>query len=209
MPIEAAHTKFHNLQAEANSLVQAWTITLNSQTGNSTVSPLHSEWITETAFTKLFIAFEDFMESAFCHYLLGSHGLNLASPIRRAMPTDFQHASKMVKGKNPFTEWGNAEQIEMFASLYFVQGHPFSPALKGSSTALNNAKVLRNAMVHRDGTTQVKLEGLAQRLLTVPKPGITPAGLLTSYIPRSMPRQSVYAYFEEVLSLTVDAISNC
>lgn len=154
--------------------------------------------ITVAAFLNMFIAWESFIEACFVSLMTGGATVSGAVPNRFVSPPNTQAAHAMIIGTNRYFDFANIDNVRKIARIYFDQGYPFEPHLTGVVMDLNDLKTMRNASAHVTSTTQVTLEGLAQRVLGTPQPGIGLYTLLTSLHPGGA-GQTVYATYRDKL----------
>lgn len=141
-------------------------------------SKIERQALTEHAFLKFFIAWEYYLERIVLRYSLGDTS-NRGNPAnRRILPQNEEHSYDLIRGKSPFVEWGNIDQIRMISKLFFDNGQPFEIPLSSVSRDLMEAKIIRNAIAHIGTTTQKKLEDLTVRKTGTPYIGITPYDLV-------------------------------
>ena len=74
----------------------------------------------------------------------------------------------MIIGNFKYFDYANILFVIKLASLYFQNGYPFEPYLSASQTDIGDMRTMRNASAHISSTTQRALEGLAQRILSIP-----------------------------------------
>ncbi|WP_157499303.1 hypothetical protein [Lysobacter sp. Root604] len=191
MPITTALTVFQAKAAQCDSLIAS------GHRANADGAPLFSaldrEQITVAAFLNFFIAWEEFVETTFAHFLLGIPTISGVAPVRYANPPGIDAAKKMVIGLNKYFDYSNQENIKKAVGIYFEGGYPFKQHIDSVSSDLSDMRTMRNASAHISSTTQTALEGLAQRIFGAPQPGITLYTLLTSLDPRLADGGTVYS----------------
>lgn len=141
--------------------------------------------ITIAAFLNLYIAWETFLEDSLTKLMSGSPTISGAVPIRYVHPLTQDHAKNMVIGINRYFDYANLQYFTRIVKMYFDGGYPFEPHLSSIHTDLTDMRTMRNASAHITTTTQTALEGLAQRLLGTPQPGIDLYSLLTAIHPHA------------------------
>jgi hypothetical protein len=136
-----------------------------SSAGNYIRSDQEIEFLVTSAFLKLFIAWESFLEKSFVTYLTGGSSIGGTRPTKYANPIDQEHAHKLLIGTQKYVDWANNEIVNRVAVLYFENGEPFKTALDSISTDLSDLRTIRNASAHISSTTQKKLDAVASRVL--------------------------------------------
>lgn len=191
MPITTALAVFQAKAAQCDSLIASGHRVDANDMPLFTV--LDREQITVSAFLNFFIAWEEFIETTFAHFLLGAPTISGVAPVRYATPPDIEAAKKMVIGLNKYFDYSNQENIKKAIGIYFEDGYPFKEHIDSVSSDLSDMRTMRNASAHISSTTQKALEGLAQRVLGGPQPDITLYTLLTSQDPRLADGGTVYS----------------
>ena len=206
MPIANANVLFNAKAAQCNSLiVSAHRIDV---AGVSLFSASEQEQITVAAFLNLFIAWEEFLENTFAHFLLGVPTISGIAPVRYAAPPDLNAAKSMLIGLNKYFDYSNHELVKKAATIYFRDGYPFKQHIDSISSDISDMRTMRNASAHISSTTQAALEALAQRILGSPQPGITLYKLLTSSDPRLATAGTVYSGARDKLLAAATLIAN-
>ncbi|WP_146214424.1 hypothetical protein [Rhizobium sp. 11515TR] len=157
------------------------------------------EQITEAAFLNLFIAWEGFVEAAFSDFMMGDATVSGAQPAKYVSPPTREHSSKMVIHTNKYFDFSNHEAVKRLAKLYFDNGYPIDGPVSSIIAELGELKSIRNACAHISTTTTAALEGLANRILGQPQPGISVYRLLTMVDPRLQNNLTVYAGYRDKL----------
>lgn len=205
MPIAQALATFGVKSLQCDSLVS------NAHRLDAAGIPLFPqidrEQITVAAFLNLFVAWEEFLESAISHFMAGAATLSGTQPVRFAVPQTAEDAKKMMIGANRYFDYANHELVLRMVRLYFQNGYPFEPNLSSILSDLADLRTLRNSSAHISSTTQVALEGLAQRIFGTPNPGITLYATLTTVDPRSTAGNTVFAEARAKLLSTAQLIA--
>lgn len=205
MPIAQALAKFGAKSSQCDSLIS--NAHRLDAAGASLFPQIDREQITVAAFLNLFVAWEEFVESAISHFMAGSATLSGTQPVRFAVPPTAEDAKKMMIGANRYFDYANHELVLRMVRLYFQNGYPFEPNLSSILSDLADLRTLRNSSAHISSTTQVALEGLAQRIFGIPKPGITLYAMLTAVDPRSVTGNTVLAEARDKLLSTAQLIA--
>lgn len=176
-------------------------------TGMSLFPARDQQQITVAAFLNLFIAWESFLEACFVSLMTGGATISGAAPNRFASPASTRAAHAMIIGINRYFDFANIENVRKVAGIYFEQGYPFEPHLTAVVVDLTDLRTMRNASAHVTSTTQISLEGLAQRILGTPQPGISLYGLLTAMHPAGA-GQTVYATYRDKLLAAAQLVAD-
>lgn len=176
-------------------------------TGSYLFDKAFRDFVVESAFLKIFIAWETFLENCFLSYSMANPSMSGLVYVRYARPLDEAHAGKMVVGTQKFIDWSNPTNILTYSKLYFESGEPFRSVISSINEDLLNLKSIRNAAVHLTSTTKTPLEALAARILGNPSPGISVSDLLLNIHPDSATNETVFAKYTKMLDAAVIAIA--
>lgn len=206
MPIAGAVASLKAKAAQCDSLIaSAHRVGVN---GAPLFVAAEQDMITVAGFLNLFVAWEEFLETAMSQFMIGILTLSGNAPVRYATPPDVEVAKRMLIGVNKYVDFANHDVVRKMAALYFQNGYPFEPHLSGIATDLADLRTMRNASAHLSSTTQRALESLAQRIFGVPHPGITLYAMLTAVDPRSAAGATVFAEARDKLLATAQAVAN-
>lgn len=164
------------------------------------------EFIISSAFLKMFIYWEGFLEQAFIIYLTGGSSTNGDTLTKYANPTDEEHAHKMIIGTQKYVDWANHEIVMRLSSLYFENGSPIVSILTSIRTELSDLKNIRNAAAHISSTTQTKLDAIASRVLGSTVTNTT----VDNFIMRSHPDDAtitILQHYQNILDIAAENIA--
>ncbi|MBB6501219.1 hypothetical protein [Pedobacter cryoconitis] len=177
--------------------------------GSYKIAPNLRVFISESAFLKMFIAWETFVEKSFVDYLVNEESILLRRPAKWVSPIDISHAHQIIIGNQKHMDWSNPETIRKISKIYFHQGYVFDSALGSINVDLMDMKTIRNSAAHVSSTTTSKLDGLATRIIGPPSLGYTAYQLLFSTDPRSVPvAQNVLTRYLDLLDIAAQEIAN-
>lgn len=174
--------------------------------GNNLWKTSEAIFITESAFLKMFIAWETFLERSFVLYLMGNLSITGKTVIKYATPIDEEHAHKILIGAMKYVDWSNPEIVRKFAKLYFDSGEPYESAISSAYIDLMDLKTIRNSSAHLSSTTTRNLDGLATRKLNRPSAGITVYDLVLEIDPNSAGNTILKSY-QDILDATANIIA--
>ena len=167
------------------------------------------EFICESAFLRIFIGWETFVENCFIDYLLGETSILNNRPAKWANPLNREHANQIIIGNQKFMDWSNPEAIRKISQVFFHQGYVFNTALGAITNDVMDLKTIRNSAAHSSSTTSSKLDGLSSRILNVNCVNYTAYQLLFSTDPRSTPTvQTVLDRYMQLLEVAAEQIAN-
>lgn len=205
MPLAAAFAKFTVDAAQCDSLLG--TAHHQDAAGAYLFPPADRSLITQAAFLNLFIAWEGFLEEAFSRFMVGSPTTSGVQPVKYVSPPTTEAAKSMIIGNSKYFDYANIDFVRKLAALYFQNGYPFEPHLSASQSDISDMRTMRNASAHISSTTQRALEGLAQRILSVPAPGITLYALLTTVDPNSAGGTIIFQTYRDKLLVAAELIA--
>lgn len=193
-----AELNMHILYANAKTATGRFKIAVNLR-----------EFICESAFLRMFIAWETFVENCFVDYLLNEPSILNNRPAKWVNPMNKEHALEIIIGNQRFMDWSNPEAIRKVSQIYFHQGYVFNSTLSAINNDLMDLKTIRNSAAHMSSTTASKLDGLSTRVLTVPCINYTAYKLLFSIDPRTTTSsQTVLERYLEILDFAAEQIAN-
>jgi len=164
-------------------------------------------FISESAFLKIFISWENFLESCFIDYLMNEQSILGNRPAKFANPIDVDHAHELLIGTQKYVDWANPEITKKLSKIYFHQGYVFNSQLSSIQSQLFDLKSIRNSAAHLSSTTSSKLDGLSTRLLNRRCQGYTAYQLLFSNDP-ALPTQSILDNYLGLLDVSAEIIAN-
>lgn len=167
------------------------------------------EFICESAFLRIFIGWETFVENCFVDYLLNEPSILNNRPAKWVNPINKDHAQEIIIGNQRFMDWSNPEAIRKISQIYFHQGYVFNTSLSAVNNDLMDLKTIRNSAAHMSSTTSSKLDGLSTRILTVACVNYSAYKLLFSVDPRSIiPNETVLDRYLNLLDVAAEQIAN-
>ena len=167
------------------------------------------EFISESAFLRIYIAWETFVENCFVDYLLNEPSILNNRPAKWVNPIDKEHAHQIIIGNQRHMDWSNPEAIRNISKIFFHQGYIFNTSLSAINTDLMDLKTIRNSAAHISSTTTSKLDGLSTRILNTPCSDYTSYKLLFSIDPRStVPNTNVLNRYLQIIDVAAEQIAN-
>ena len=106
----------------------------------------------------MFIAWETFLEETLANLMAGILTISGSVPVRYVSPLSDTHAKTMIVGTRPYFDFANHDNVRTVAAIYFKDGVPIEPHLRGIVSELSDLKTIRNACAHFQSTTQMPLE---------------------------------------------------
>lgn len=167
------------------------------------------EFICESAFLRIFISWETFLENSFVDYLLNEPSVLNNRPAKWANPINKEHAQEIITGNQRFMDWSNPETIRKISQIFFHQGYVFNTTLSAINNDLMDLKAIRNSAAHMSSTTSGKLDGVSTRILNVQCENFTAYRLLFSIDPRTNPaNRTVLSRYIQILDVAAEQIAN-
>ena len=136
--------------------------------------------LVEYGLLRFFGQWERFIEQCFIEYMLGEKSTADYSLNRYVLPSDADHAYRIVKNVNQYPDWTDIEKITTNAINFFENGGPFS-MLRTMKATLNEIKKVRNAIAHTSLKAKSDFEGLVRSKVGHSPEGITPAKFLSEH----------------------------
>jgi len=167
------------------------------------------EFICESAFLRIFIAWETFLEKSFVDYLLNEPSILNNRPAKWVNPISKEHAQEIIIGNQRYMDWSNPEAIRKMSQIFFHQGYVFNTTLSAINNDLMDLKAIRNSAAHMSSTTSGKLDGVSTRILNTPCVNYTAYRLLFSVDPRSAAANlTVLDRYLQILDVAAEEIAN-
>lgn len=137
------------------------------------------EIISELAFLRIFIAWEDFLEESFIRYLIGVKSPSGYSPERFINPSNMKIAKNIISGeRREYIKWNSASEIIARSEIYFKDGEPYGSVLQGTATDLDDMNVIRNRITHRSTISKDKFNNFVRKRFGHGIRGMTPGRFL-------------------------------
>lgn len=205
MPISAALSLFRSEVATFQSHVtKAFT---PNASGAYLLTQQERSFVVDSAFLRIFIAWEGFLESVFIYYLLGNPSSAGTLAVRHATPATEQHARDMLIGTQKYVDWANPEIVRKLAKLYFYNGEPIEPVISAIQGDLFDIKTVRNAAAHLTSLTRKQLDALASRKLRRTCTMISVSDFILSADPAHSTGGSVLDNYVSILDAGADNIA--
>jgi hypothetical protein len=204
MSLDDTLTEFRAGIAQTNRLI---TMAHEQNADGDDIFDLESkDFIITSAFLKMFIYWESFIEASFSKYLTGELSTEGTSVTCFASPNDREHALKMLIGTQKYVDWANHDIVTRLAKLYLADGEPFRSNLTSISTELTDLKTIRNSAAHSSSTTRHPIDAFASRILGVSISGIGVASLVMKLHPLDLSK-TVLMYYQNILEITAENIA--
>ncbi len=165
------------------------------------------DFITDSAFLKIFISWETFLEKSFISYILGETSINGNTIIRYVKPLDANHANKLLIGTQKYVDWSNPDIVKKLSNLYFSAGNPIDTFLSSNMSDLFDLKTIRNAAAHLSSTTKPQLDSLATRKLGRQITNISVSDFIFSLDPNSATGDTILTTYLKYLDVTAEGIA--
>lgn len=174
--------------------------------GNDLYSEDKKEFIVTSAFLKMFIYWEEFLENIFINYLVGEPSLDGTQVNTFVSPQSPEHARKILIGTQKYVDWANQEIVRRLADIFFENGEPLATNIASISTELSDLRTIRNAAAHVSSTTQPKLDALASRISSRTSSNISVSKLVMMLDPNDQSFTILQSY-QNILDITAENIS--
>jgi len=188
-------TTFRVSVAEANSFT---TLAFQQDAaGNYMLSQNQREFITDSAYLRLFIAWETFLENSFIKYMLGEPSILGNVITRYVQPLN-----------EKYVDWSNPEIIKRLCNLYFSPGNPFDTYVSSIFADLFDLKTIRNAAAHLTSSTRQQLDSLGTRKLQRPCNNLKVSDLIFAVDPNSTNNETILTTYLDKLDISAEGIAN-
>tara|TARA_R110002124_G_scaffold234747_1_gene400058 strand:+ start:1265 stop:1891 length:627 start_codon:yes stop_codon:yes gene_type:complete len=174
--------------------------------GNDLFDSTKKEFVITSAFLKMFIYWETFIEESFSKYLTGELSTNGTSVICYISPNNREHALKILIGTQKYVDWANHEIVRRLAKLYLENGEPLASNIASISSELSDLKTVRNAAAHLSSTTRHQLDALSSRVLSRNITNTDVATFMMQLHP-SDSTKTVLQYYQNLLDIAAESIA--
>lgn len=206
MPLQDSLNNFRSSVAETNTFIAiAFQV---DAAGNYILPQNQRNFITDSAYLKLFIAWETFLESSFLKYMLGELSVLGRTVVRYVNPRDEKHANSILIGTQKYVDWSNPDIVKRLSNLYFDVGNPIDTFIGSIHTDLMDLKTVRNAAAHLTSTTGHQLDGLASRKLSGTYSNIKVSDYIFAVDPSSPTGDTILTNYMTILDVAAEGIAN-
>lgn len=160
----------------------------------------------ELAFFRAFLAWETFLEDSWLWYVLGDRPLRGRTPARYVHPPNVAAAKKFVRDGRSYAKWERAAEVAARAEQFFRKGWPYADVLRARQSALEDARLIRNAIAHDSEAAWQGFEAVARRHLTALPANLTVGGFLITTKAGTSPPESYLEYFLSIFQTSADQI---
>lgn len=175
--------------------------------GNDIFDVAKKDFVISSAFLKMFIYWEAFVEDSLAKYLIGELSTTGDQVNRFVQPNNRDHALKILIGSQKYVDWANHEIVSRLAKLYLVDGDPLASNLMSISRELSDLKTVRNAAAHLSSTTRPQLDALSTRVLGRNMVNIDVATFIMHLHPLD-PTKTVLQYYQNLLDIVAENIAS-
>ncbi|GDX10900.1 hypothetical protein LBMAG57_26720 [Verrucomicrobiota bacterium] len=206
MPIGTALTAFRaEIATHQGYITNAF---VQDAAGNYLMGAQQQSFVVDSAFLRMFIAWETFLEEVFVRYLLGNPSVAGTLAVLFANPGTEERAREMLVGTQKYVDWANPEIVRKLSRIYFNNGEPIGPAISAIQSDLFDLKTVRNAAAHLTTTTGRLLDALATRRLGHNCINISVSGFVLAPDPTPGAAGSILDSYIVLLDATAHNIAN-
>lgn len=160
------------------------------------ISVKRRDSLVELAFLRAFLAWETFLEQSFILYLSGQSPPRGRSPRRYAFPPNQRVAMDwLIPEGREYAQWTVPMHVSGRAERFFQAGRPFTPVLRQNQNALDEARLIRNAIAHESAAARARFETIVRTKLGTLPPKFTVGGFLGMIMPASAPPVSFLEFY--------------
>lgn len=160
------------------------------------ISARRRDSLIELAFLRAFLAWETFLEHSFILYLSGQKPPRGRAPHRYAFPPTQKLAMDwLIPEGRDYAQWTTAQHVSERAERFFQAGRPFTAVLRGNQNALDDARLIRNAIAHESSTARAKFEAVVRTKLGHLPSNFSVGGFLGMTVPASAPPMSFLEFY--------------
>lgn len=180
-------------------------------------APRQRDQIVASSFLGIYVAWEDFLESAFVGYMMGEPAIEPGkpaipwrSPVRFVRPKTLENARQMLVGTQRYFDFSNHQFVVTMSKVFFeAESNPFTDSLPAVQEMLDEMKTVRNASAHMQSSTQVAMDRLARKRLTAAAVlPCNPSQFLLARDPTDKSGQSILSVYHSKLDIVAERIVN-
>ena len=206
MPLVDSLNNFRSSITEANGFIS---IAFQQDASGTYLLPQNQrDFITDSAFLKMFIAWETFLESIFIKYMLGELSILGTMVPRFVQPSNKDHALQILIGTQKYVDWSNPEIVKRLSNIYFANGNHIDIFISSIFIELFDLKTIRNAAAHLSTTTGKQLDSLGSRLLNLTQANLTVSQLIFTSDPSGTGGTTFLSTYLTKLDITAEGIAN-
>ena len=205
MSLNDSLTTFRDSVAEANSFI-ALAFQQNDN-GDYVLSQNERDFITDSAYIKIFISWETFLENCFIQYMLGERSILGNEITRYVQPLHEKHANDLLIGTQRYVDWSNPETVKKLSILHFASGNPFDVYISSMMSDLFDLKNIRNAAVHLSSTTRQQLDSIGTRKLKRPCNNLKVSDIIFAIDPDSTSNETIFTTYLNKLDVSAEGIA--
>lgn len=206
MPLVDTLNNFRDSVVEANGFIAL--AYQQDGSGNYILPQNQRDFISDSAYLKLFIAWESFLESSFIQYMLGEPSILGNTVTRYVQPVDEKHANKLIIGTLKYVDWSNPEIVKRLCNLYFTAGNPIDTYVSSMMADLFDLKIVRNAAAHLTSTTRQQLDSVGTRRLKRACTNLKVSDYIFAVDPDSSASETILTTYLNKLDITAEGIAN-
>lgn len=207
MSLNDSLTAFRSSITEANGFIS---LAFQQDSNGKYVLPQNQrEFITDSAFLKIFIAWETFLEDCFIQYMLGEPSILGNTITRYIQPKNKDHAHSLLIGTQRYVDWSNPDTLRTLCNIYFEdRNNPFERSISSLFSDLRDLKTIRNAAAHLSSTTQPQLDSLGSKKLKKPLHNLKVFDVIFAIDPDSNPSKTFFTTYIDKLDVAAEGIAN-
>ncbi len=171
------------------------------------------EFLIESAFLRMFIYWESFIEKTFVCYLTKNLGDDFdvdSCPQSYAQAIDEIHANSLLIGQGSFVNWSKSDSVSKLAKAFFYEGAPYQTSLSSINSTLSHLSKIRNNTAHISSTTRSQFVAVITKTFnghhTHDECSVSEF-LMLSY--PSEPSKTILQKYQEQLLAAAHVISTC
>lgn len=158
--------------------------------------------LVESAFMRIFLEWEIFLETSFIAYLQNENDLKGNTFASFAHPTDDSHAYSMLKGTKNYPDWTNIEDVKNLANIYFQNFGAYA-CLVSLPAEFAEIKTIRNRISHISANSTRAYNNVLSRKIS--QNNLEPGDFLTRLNSNNI---TYFTEYSELLKNYVEAICN-
>lgn len=164
----------------------------------------------ESALSRGFRAYENFVEGVFLAYMVGEPTVSGAATARYVSPPSREHARRMLQGKARFLDWAEPTTVVERGEYFLNTEGPLSTAVVQSWNTIDWMRRMRNHVAHNSVESLGQYRKVVAAITLVDPPTPPRPGELLQTRPRRGPfrgREVLAGLFSEIERFAESAVA--
>ncbi len=142
----------------------------------------------EASYLRMFVAWEDFLESTFVRFLCGyCTTTNFSAHTLVQAPSNLSSATTVMLGGQQYFLWHSPQRVVNKSKSFFTLGR-HETVISSATARLESLGAVRHRIAHGQDDAVTKFDAATMSLCGKRYPGANPAAFLRDWVPNTFPR---------------------